>query len=77
MGERTKKIVKYTTSFNCPDCLDNEGFPLEFDMEDFHTIEDKSEKIKAIPSSEYIINENDRLIIAGEIKNINVLKNLN
>ena len=38
-----KKIIKYTTSFNCPKCLDNEGFPLEFDMEDFHTIEDKSE----------------------------------
>ena len=39
----SKKIVTYTTSFNCIRCLDNEGFPLEFDMEAFHTIEDKSE----------------------------------
>ena len=38
-----KKIIDYPKSFDCPKCLDNEGFPLEFDMEDFHTIEDKSE----------------------------------
>ena len=38
-----KKIVKYTTSFDCPKCVDDEGFPLEFDMEDFHTIEDNDD----------------------------------
>ncbi|GBD88133.1 H(+)/Cl(-) exchange transporter ClcA [bacterium BMS3Abin03] len=34
------------------------------------------EKIKAIPSPDYEIQEEDTLVIAGEIKNINVLRNL-
>ncbi len=36
----------------------------------------KGEKINAIPNPEYIITNNDTLIIAGEIKNINFLKNM-
>lgn len=36
----------------------------------------KKEKVKAIPSPDYIINENDILVVAGEIGNINLLKNL-
>ena len=40
------------------------------------TKEKRGEKIKAIPNPDYIINEDDTLIIAGEIKNINVLRNL-
>ncbi len=38
-----KKIIEYSKSFDCPKCLDNEGFPHEFDKEDFDKIEDKSE----------------------------------
>jgi chloride channel protein, CIC family len=38
--------------------------------------EKKGEKINAIPSPEYIIKADDTLIIAGEIKNINSIKNL-
>jgi CIC family chloride channel protein len=38
--------------------------------------EKKGEKINAIPSPEYIIKSTDTLIIAGEIKNINILRNL-
>jgi len=34
------------------------------------------EKITPIPSPDYCINEKDVLIVAGEIKNINLLKNL-
>ncbi len=37
---------------------------------------DGEEKVKAIPSPEYVITENDYLVVAGEIKNINYLKNL-
>ncbi len=33
-------------------------------------------KINAIPNPEYIINKDDVLIVAGEIKNINLLKNI-
>ena len=40
------------------------------------TKEKWGEKIKAIPSPDYIIQKNDRLVIAGEIKNINQLRNL-
>ncbi len=40
------------------------------------TKEKWGEKIKAIPSPDYVIKEGDTLIIAGEIKNINVLRNL-
>ena len=36
----------------------------------------QNEKINAIPNPNYVINENDTLIIAGEIKSINFLKNL-
>ena len=34
------------------------------------------EKVNAIPSADYIITDNDTLVIAGEIKNINVLRHL-
>ena len=40
------------------------------------TNEKGGEKIKAIPSPSYVIQKEDTLMIAGEIKNINVLKNL-
>ncbi len=36
----------------------------------------KKEIVKAIPSPDYIINKNDTLVVAGEIRNINLLKNL-
>ena len=36
----------------------------------------KKEKVKTIPSPDYIINENDILVVAGEIGHINKLKNL-
>ena len=39
-------------------------------------VRNKDEKIKAIPNPDYIIQKNDRLVIAGEIKNINILRNL-
>ncbi len=39
--------------------------------------DEQGERLKAIPGSDYIINKGDILIIAGEIKNINILKNLN
>ena len=38
--------------------------------------EKKGEKINAIPSPDYIIKADDTLIIAGEIKNINFIRNL-
>ena len=34
-------------------------------------------KIKAIPGSDYIFKKGDTLIVAGEIRNINILKNMN
>jgi CIC family chloride channel protein len=40
------------------------------------TKEKQEEIIKAIPNPDYIIQKDDTLIIAGEIKNINVLRNL-
>lgn len=40
------------------------------------TKEKREEKIKAIPSPDYVILKDDTLIIAGEIKNINILRNL-
>jgi chloride channel protein, CIC family len=40
------------------------------------TKEKYGEKIKAIPSPEYVIASDDLLIIAGEIRNINILKNV-
>lgn len=36
----------------------------------------KAEKIKALPDANYIFKENDILVVAGEIRNINILKNL-
>lgn len=33
-------------------------------------------KVKAIPNLDYIFNESDTIILAGEIKNINLIKNL-
>ncbi|MEO8230814.1 MAG: chloride channel protein [Ignavibacteriota bacterium] len=40
------------------------------------TKEKRGEKITAIPNPDYIIIEDDTLIIAGEIKNINAVRNL-
>ena len=40
------------------------------------TREKKGEKINAIPNPDYIIRAEDTLIIAGEIKNINFVRNL-
>ena len=37
-----KDIIEYDKSFDCPECKDEKGMPLEFDKEDFNTIEDKS-----------------------------------
>jgi CIC family chloride channel protein len=44
------------------------------DVLSIKTIEKRGEKIKAIPNPDYIIQEDDLLVIAGEIKSINVLK---
>jgi len=46
------------------------------DVLSIKTIERGGEKIKAIPSPYYIIQKEDTLVIAGEIKNINILKTL-
>lgn len=46
------------------------------DVLSIKTKEKREEKIKAIPSPDYVIRKEDTLIIAGEIKNINVLRNL-
>ena len=36
----------------------------------------KGPKMKAVPSPDYILGEKDSLVIAGEIKNINMLKKI-
>ena len=46
------------------------------DVLSIKTYEKGGEKIKAIPSPSYVIQKEDTLMIAGEIRNINVLKNL-
>jgi CIC family chloride channel protein len=46
------------------------------DVLSIKTNEKRGEKIKAIPSPDYVIKEGDTLVIAGEIKNINVLRHL-
>jgi CIC family chloride channel protein len=46
------------------------------DVLSIKTMEKRGEKIKAIPNPDYIIQEDDLLVIAGEIKSINVLKHL-
>ena len=46
------------------------------DVLSIKTKEKRGEKIKAIPNPDYVIKEEDTLVIAGEIKNINVLRNL-
>jgi len=46
------------------------------DVLSIKTKEKRGEKIRAIPNPNYVINEEDTLVIAGEIKNINVLKHL-
>ncbi len=46
------------------------------DVLSIKTKEKRGEKITAIPSPDYIIKEDDTLIIAGEIKNINTIRNL-
>ncbi len=37
------KIIEYPKSFDCPKCLDHEGVPLEFDKEDFKSMDNKLE----------------------------------
>ncbi len=39
--------------------------------------DNQGEKLKAIPNPGYVIQSEDTLVIAGEIKNLNMLKNLN
>jgi len=46
------------------------------DVLSIKTIEKRGEKIKAIPNPDYVIQKDDLLVIAGEIKSINVLKHL-
>ncbi|MCF8243098.1 MAG: chloride channel protein [Melioribacteraceae bacterium] len=46
------------------------------DVLSIKTHEGRTEKIKAFPGPDYIINEKDTLVIAGEIKNINMIRNL-
>lgn len=46
------------------------------DVLSIKTKKGRTEEIKAIPSPAYIIGENDVLVVAGEIKNINILKSL-
>ncbi len=46
------------------------------DVLSIKTKEKRGERIKAIPSPDYVIKDSDRLVIAGEVKNINLLKNL-
>ena len=46
------------------------------DVLSIKTKEKYGEKINAIPSPDYIIQPEDKLIVAGEIKNINYLKNV-
>ena len=46
------------------------------DVLSIKTKEKYGEKINAIPSPDYVIKQKDKLIVAGEIKNINYLKNV-
>ncbi len=46
------------------------------DVLSIKTKEGKDEKIKAIPSPDYVFNKDDTLVVAGEIRNINLLKSL-
>lgn len=46
------------------------------DVLSIKTYEERGEKIKAIPSPDYIITESDTLVVAGEIRNINLMKNV-
>lgn len=46
------------------------------DVLSIKTIEKRGEKIKAIPNPDYVIQKDDLLVIAGEIKSINVLRHL-
>ena len=46
------------------------------DVLSIKTKEKRGEKITAIPSPDYIIKEDDTLIMAGEIKNINAIRSL-
>ncbi len=47
------------------------------DILSIKTKKGKTESVKAIPDPNYIISENEVLVIAGESKNINLIKNLN
>ncbi len=46
------------------------------DVLSIKTKEGEDEKIKAIPSPDYVFNKDDTLVVAGEIRNINLLKSL-
>jgi CIC family chloride channel protein len=46
------------------------------DVLSIKTRKNGDEKINAIPSPDYIIGENDTLVVAGEIGNINMLQNI-
>lgn len=46
------------------------------DILSIKTKKGKAESVKAIPDPNYIISENEILVIAGESKNINLIKNL-
>jgi len=46
------------------------------DVLSIKTKKGKEEKVNVIPNSEYVITEDDILIVAGEIKNINLISNL-
>ncbi len=56
-----KKIVEYPKSFECPNCLDNEGFPLEYDKEDFNTIKNKSEILSVREKLAFLNTVNEEL----------------
>ncbi len=47
------------------------------DVLSIKTKKGKEEKINVIPNPEYVITDNDILVVAGEIKNINLISNLN
>jgi chloride channel protein, CIC family len=47
------------------------------DVLSIKTKKGKEEKVNVIPNPEYVITEDDILIVAGEIKNINLISNLN
>ena len=53
-----KDIIEYDKSFDCPLCKDDKGMPLEFDKEDFNSIDDKS-NILSVQEKLAFIKESD------------------